>query len=155
MTSAGFFPSHHPPSRRFSIAALPNTPPFIAVKLRLVSQDPLASPREIVLDHFPAEIGRSSDVALRIDDRWISRRHCRLSIEDGELVVEDLGSRHGTYVNGSAVSKSPLTNGSELCLGLSHFVVHLIADEALVPAGHDSGDLDAAIRGPRRNVALV
>ena len=125
------------------------------MKLRLVSQDPLASPREIVLDQFPAEIGRGTDVALRIDDRWISRRHCRLTVADDELTVEDLGSRHGTYVNGAAISKSQLLAGSELCLGLSHFVVHLISNEALVPAGHDSGELDVAIAVGRRSFAFA
>jgi pSer/pThr/pTyr-binding forkhead associated (FHA) protein len=125
------------------------------VKLRLVSQDPLATPREIVLDQFPAEIGRGNDVSLRIDDRWISRRHCRLTVEDDELIVEDLGSRHGTYVNGAAISKTQLLPGNELCLGLSHFIVHLVADETLVPAGHDSEDLDAAVGAVRRSLAFA
>lgn len=125
------------------------------MKLRLVSQDPLASPREIILDQFPAEIGRGSDVALRIDDRWISRRHCRLTIEDDELVVEDLGSRHGTYVSGAAISRAELQSGCELCLGLSHFVAHVIRDEALVPAGHDSGELVVAGAPVRRSFAFA
>lgn len=125
------------------------------MKLHLVSQDPLASPREIVLDQFPAEIGRGNEVALRIDDRWISRRHCRLTVEDDELVVEDLGSRHGTYVNGAAITKSQLTSGSELCLGLSHFAVQVVAHDVLVPAGHDSGELDVAAGPARRSLAFA
>jgi pSer/pThr/pTyr-binding forkhead associated (FHA) protein len=123
------------------------------VKLRLISQDPLACPREIVLDQFPAEIGRGVDVALRIDDRWISRKHCRLELTDGEIVVHDLGSRHGTYVNGQTIESSRLLPGNELCLGLSHFIVQLIPD-SFAPA-HESGDLDVAVGAARKSFALA
>src|SRR5688572_32157641 len=67
--------------------------------IKLVCQDHLASPREIVVERFPIELGRGEGVGLRIDDRWLSRRHCRLDMVDGVLTVRDLGSRHGTYIN--------------------------------------------------------
>lgn len=125
------------------------------MKLRLISQDPLACPREIILDQFPAEIGRGMDVALRIDDRWISRRHCRLTLDGDEIVVQDLGSRHGTYVNGQAIEKSRLLPGNELCLGLSHFIVQLVPDNSFIAAGHESGELDVAVSGGRRSLAFA
>lgn len=125
------------------------------MKLRLISQDPLACPREIVLDQFPAEIGRGNDVALRIDDRWISRRHCRITLDGTEITVQDLGSRHGTYVNGVAIDKATLLPGNELCLGLSHFIVQMISDANF--AAHESGELDVAVSGggARRSLALA
>jgi len=93
------------------------------VKVKLVCQDPLASPREITLDRFPIEIGRGTSADLRIDDRWTSRRHCELQDADGRILVRDLGSRHGTFVNGQPVAhETPLLPGDELCVGLSHFV---------------------------------
>jgi pSer/pThr/pTyr-binding forkhead associated (FHA) protein len=92
------------------------------VQVKLLCQDSLAAPREIVLDQFPAEMGRGMDVAVRIDDRWLSRRHCRLEFDDGVLVVRDLGSRHGTFVNGQRITDAKLLPGDELCIGLSHFV---------------------------------
>lgn len=92
------------------------------MQVKLLCQDSLASPREIVLDQFPAEMGRGTDVSVRIDDRWLSRRHCRLEFDDGVLVVHDLGSRHGTYVNGHRISDAKLLPGDELCIGLSHFI---------------------------------
>jgi pSer/pThr/pTyr-binding forkhead associated (FHA) protein len=76
----------------------------------------------IVLDRFPSDIGRGDDASVRIDDRWLSRRHCRLILEDGVLKVRDLGSRHGTFVNGQSVSECKLLPGDELSIGLSHFV---------------------------------
>lgn len=92
------------------------------MKLKLLCQDPLASPREIVLDRFPVELGRGESVTLRIDDRWLSRRHCRIDLAGDVLTVCDLGSLHGTYVNGQCITKSKLLPGDELCVGLSHFV---------------------------------
>lgn len=93
------------------------------MKIKLICQDPLASPRELVVERFPLAIGRGSDASLRIDDRWISRRHCELSEDASGVLLRDLGSRHGTYVNGHPVQEARLSPGDEICVGLSHFVV--------------------------------
>jgi serine phosphatase RsbU (regulator of sigma subunit) len=59
-------------------------------------------------DHEPAGdsvvIGRSSDVELAIPDRSMSRRHARVFRENGEWMVEDLGSRNGTLLNGRRIT---------------------------------------------------
>lgn len=101
----------------------------------------MASPREIELDQFPIELGRGGSVGLRVDDRWLSRRHCELSELDGTIIVRDLGSRHGTYINGRPITESRLMPGDELCVGLSHFVVDYAAEGAVV---HDSAELALA-----------
>ena len=93
-----------------------------AVQVKLLCRDTLAHPRVIVLDQFPSELGRGADVAVRIDDRWLSRRHCRLDVAEGVVVVRDLGSRHGTFVNGKSINECKFLPGDELCIGLSHFV---------------------------------
>jgi len=59
---------------------------------------------------------------VRIDDRWLSRRHCRLDLAEGVIVVRDLGSRHGTFVNGRSISECKLLPGDKLSLGLTHLV---------------------------------
>jgi pSer/pThr/pTyr-binding forkhead associated (FHA) protein len=103
------------------------------VKLRLVCQDALAFPREISLDSFPLELGRGETVAVRIDDRWLSRRHCSLEQDaSGQIVVRDLGSRHGTYINGQRISESKLLPGDELSIGLTHFRAEFETDSAAV-----------------------
>jgi pSer/pThr/pTyr-binding forkhead associated (FHA) protein len=103
------------------------------VKLKLRSQDALASPREIVVEQFPVELGRGDEAAIRIDDRWLSRHHCRIDVSDGVVQVRDLGSRHGTYVNGQAVAECKLLPGDELRIGLSHFVAEYEPERACVP----------------------
>jgi pSer/pThr/pTyr-binding forkhead associated (FHA) protein len=67
---------------------------------------------------FPALIGRSEEADVRLSDRWTSRQHCRLEERDGVLVVRDLGSRHGTWVNQNRVVESPILPGDQLSVGL-------------------------------------
>ena len=45
-------------------------------------------------------IGRSSSADLVLADRFLSRQHARLFLEGEQLMIEDLGSRNGTLVNG-------------------------------------------------------
>lgn len=92
------------------------------VQLKLICQDPLASPREIIVERFPVELGRGQDATIRIDDCWLSRHHCRIDSVDGVLQVRDLGSRHGTFINGQCVTEGKLLPGDELQVGLSHFI---------------------------------
>jgi pSer/pThr/pTyr-binding forkhead associated (FHA) protein len=44
-------------------------------------------------------IGRSADCDLSLSDTYLSSRHARLTNDDGDLSIEDLGSTNGTYVN--------------------------------------------------------
>jgi hypothetical protein len=49
--------------------------------------------------HEPLEVGRDCPGRL-LADHQTSRRHIRLSVEDGSVVVTDLGSTNGTFVDG-------------------------------------------------------
>ena len=121
--------------------------PHSAVKIKLVCLNPLASPREITLDQFPIELGRGIGAGVRIDDRWLSRRHCRLTEVAGTIHVSDLQSRHGTLINGRPVTESPLQPGDELCIGLSHFTAVYEPETrsaSETPHVHDSGELAMA-----------
>lgn len=49
---------------------------------------------------------------------FVSRRHCRFTLENGELFVEDLNSANSTYVNNQKISaKTKLARGDEIGLG--------------------------------------
>src|SRR5215470_14337347 len=49
-------------------------------------------------------IGRGPDQMLVISDTSVSRRHARISIVNGQVVAEDLGSTNGTFVDGVRVN---------------------------------------------------
>lgn len=63
-------------------------------------------------------IGRSEDCDVTIHDSKISARHCKITREEGQVMIEDLNSTNGTIVNGIAISaKVRLENGDSLLLG--------------------------------------
>ena len=55
--------------------------------------------REIKISIPKFIIGRGEQAHLRPSSDLISRQHCAISIENGQVTVEDLGSRNGTFVN--------------------------------------------------------
>ena len=56
--------------------------------------------REINISVPEFVIGRGETAHLRPSSDLISRRHCAIRIGDGQVIVEDLGSRNGTFING-------------------------------------------------------
>jgi pSer/pThr/pTyr-binding forkhead associated (FHA) protein len=78
--------------------------------------------KEIRFRHLPLTIGRGEEADLPIEDRWVSRLHCEIFERDGALALRDLGSRHGTQVNGELVAETPLWPGDKICVGLTTLV---------------------------------
>jgi pSer/pThr/pTyr-binding forkhead associated (FHA) protein len=59
--------------------------------------------REFPIDLPSLVVGRADGNGIVIDDLSISRRHARIVIESGRLLVEDLGSAAGTFVGGHRI----------------------------------------------------
>ncbi len=70
-------------------------------------------------------IGRGPDNDLVIGHPGVSRHHARVVVKDGSVVLEDLGSSGGTFVNGSATMSALLADGDIVAFGDSVFVVHI------------------------------
>ena len=49
-------------------------------------------------------VGRAAGCQIIVDDTYVSQLHARLFMRDGQLLVEDLGSTNGTYLNRAKVS---------------------------------------------------
>ncbi|OJW22180.1 MAG: hypothetical protein BGO49_19315 [Planctomycetales bacterium 71-10] len=63
-------------------------------------------------------VGRHDDCVIRIRSSQVSRRHCEIFEADGRLMVRDLGSSNGTYVNGLRVlGQQPLKVGDVISIG--------------------------------------
>ncbi len=68
-----------------------------------------------------AVLGRG-DVEIKLDDPFASSRHARISREGHVLVIEDLGSTNGTYLNEEPLSgPQPLYSGDRIRIGDSEF----------------------------------
>jgi len=62
-------------------------------------------------------IGRGADADVRLIEDKMSRKHCRLVVEDGVTYLEDLGSSNGTYVNGTRIQRQKLSDGDKIQIG--------------------------------------
>jgi two-component system cell cycle response regulator len=64
-------------------------------------------------------IGRSSQANLQIDHESVSRRHARIVLTDSGVLLNDLGSTNGTYVNDEPVTERTLAHGDLIKVGRS------------------------------------
>ena len=72
----------------------------------------------VSLDEAPLLIGRGSDVAIRLDDDYVSTRHARIASSGEQWFVEDLGSTNGTYVGSQRISQATAINlGTQVRIG--------------------------------------
>jgi CRP-like cAMP-binding protein len=62
-------------------------------------------------------IGRAPESDIHLPDPSVSRQHALVYIEDEKAILEDLGSRNGTYVNEERVKKAILANGDVVRIG--------------------------------------
>jgi phosphoserine phosphatase RsbU/P len=68
---------------------------------------------------FPFRMGRAPDNNLILRDSRVSRNHAQIAHHQGRFVLEDLGSRHGVWVNGERIEKSfPLTGSETIEFGV-------------------------------------
>jgi hypothetical protein len=74
--------------------------------------------RTFALAEAHVELGRGQEVAIRLRDIAVSRRHARILHQEGTFFLEDLGSPNGVYLNGQPVAgPTPLREGDVLELG--------------------------------------
>lgn len=67
-------------------------------------------------------LGRGTDCDLRLVDPGVSRHHAELRVEDDEVVLVDLGSTNGTFVNGEPIRRVALIDGTRITLGRTTLV---------------------------------
>ena len=92
------------------------------VRLRVTRGSHAGKEIRIPVPHFL--IGRSKECHLRPASDLISRKHCALLIEETRVLLEDFGSKNGTYVNGKRVTgMTELGSGDILQVGPLQFEV--------------------------------
>ncbi|WP_122262101.1 FhaA domain-containing protein [Ornithinimicrobium cerasi] len=85
--------------------------------------------RSVPLSAAVTVLGRDSSADLPVDDPGVSRRHAELRISsDGphlQVVLRDLGSTNGTYLNGEQVGSEELRTGDRITIGRTHLTFRL------------------------------
>lgn len=89
---------------------------------------PNGSTRSIVVDGRPLTIGRAPDNGLVLHDSRASRRHARLFARSGVLILADLGSTNGSFVNDRRVDEMPLGEGDRIRIGDTVLVVETVEE---------------------------
>ena len=114
----------------------------------LVGQTELtAEVRRIPISCFPFRIGRRSDLSLRLVNQTVSSEHAEIDQRAGGLIVRDLQSTNGTYLNGTPVLGEAALCANDL-LQFSDMAFRLHREDAGV-ANHtvtgDAGDRAVAL----------
>lgn len=105
-------------------------------KLRVISTDVAAPDFELAPGTY--RVGRDPDNDWCLPHTSVSSTHCEVTLEDGKVWVQDLGSTNGTFLDGMAVERVPLAPGRQLRLGDV-----LIAN---VTAGEDTAAVGLALK---------
>ena len=62
-------------------------------------------------------VGRGSEADIQVDDSGVSRQHVEFRITDSGVILTDLGSTNGTYVEGHRVDAATLVDGNQIVIG--------------------------------------
>ena len=109
------------------------TPPAGTAVL-IVKRGPTAGSR-FVLDRPVLTVGRHPDNDIVLDDVTVSRRHAEFDRSDGCVLVFDVGSFNGTYVNREPVAEATLVSGDEVQIGKFGLLYFAEPSSASNPAG--------------------
>jgi DNA-binding winged helix-turn-helix (wHTH) protein len=83
-------------------------------------------------------IGRDPSCEIVISDRQVSRRHARITLSGGGVLLEDLGSKNGTHCNGVRVEEPLILNdGDSVQVALAQKFTYLSSDATLPLEGDE------------------
>ena len=71
----------------------------------------------------PVVMGRGEETDLRVEDNEVSRAHCAVWLEGDRILVKDLRSRNGTFVNEARVQEIELKPGDQIRIGHCEFTI--------------------------------
>ncbi len=103
--------------------------------------------REIPIGTRPLTIGRAPDNDVIVDNLAVSDHHARLYAEGDRLVIEDLSSLNGTYVNDARIERTTLRDGDTIQIG-KHQLVLDTAHDASAPEPGGGGGVGGLRKAP-------
>ena len=111
----------------------------------LVVVDGLHPGRRMLIGPGPVTIGRVAPADIVIPDTELSRAHCRVEARADEVLVTDLGSTNGTFVDGARVSGTArIASGGTLRIGRQVLRHEMRSPREVAAAEHLESDLAAA-----------
>jgi len=85
--------------------------------LKLVANPTSPGTREFPLGPGTNYAGRGYSNDVKIEDPSVSTNHAQIIVENGRVIIKDLGSMNGTYINGMPVTEAVIHPGESIRLG--------------------------------------
>jgi serine phosphatase RsbU (regulator of sigma subunit) len=102
-----------------------------------------AAPRHVPLKLLPLIIGRTEPADVVLAGGTVSRRHCKLERQNDRIVLTDLGSTNGTFINGERATEAVvLEDGARITIGSHTLNYHRRSQQEL--AGWEALDRELA-----------
>lgn len=120
------------------------------LRLKIVAGE--GAGRELAIPEIGAVLGRDKEADIVLGETVLSRRHCRIFRLERRWLVEDLGSRNGTFVNGSRTTRAELKAGDTIQLG--HIRLTLLAP-AVAPTSAEPSPPAAPSSVRKRRLPLI
>lgn len=92
-------------------------------------------------------IGRSSELDMVLVEDMVSRRHAKISVENGEIFLEDLGSTNGSFVNGEKITRTKLAEGDRILIGTS--IIKVVTSDGSASVQDAQAQMNAAASSVR------
>ncbi len=102
---------------------------------KLVLLSPGLTGRTHELKGEKTTVGRVEDNMFQVAEPSVSSHHCELLLRGNDVIVRDLNSTNGTFINGEKVTESPLKPGQILRLGQIEMRLETDAGGVSAPAG--------------------
>jgi hypothetical protein len=97
---------------------------------------PDRSSRTIAFDGRPLTIGRAPENGLVVRDGRASRQHARIDVRRGSLVLTDLRSTNGSWVNDRRVESIALGEGDQVRIGMTTLIIEAVEPVARATRSH-------------------
>ncbi len=82
--------------------------------------------RQINLNEGITLVGRRPECDIRVPVMQVSRKHCNIVNRDGKVIIQDLGSSNGTYLNQKRIEQqAEIAPGDIVAIGPIQFVLQL------------------------------
>ena len=105
---------------------------------------PLRTDREIV-------VGRSNELDMVLVEDMVSRKHAKITASADAILIQDLGSTNGTFVNGEKIKKVRLKEGDRILIGTS--IIKLVGVDSSQALSEEKARENLRATGQRQNVS--
>lgn len=111
--------------------------PHMACYLLYVDDDGREAEAHVPRDGDPVLVGRRAGATIKVHNASVSGKHCTIGWADEQVVVRDLGSSNGTFINNERVRRGVVEDGDVIRCGRFDLRVSFVAHKAVADAEYE------------------